>query len=120
MFRLKVRESFAAGHYLPDHDGDCSNQHGHTWTVEVEVSAKNVGSGGMVVDFGDVKRAVRDVIALFDHTNLNDLPWFTIIPPTAENLTTVIWGEMVGRVDGKITAITVWESADACVRLERS
>ena len=115
MYRLRVRESFAASHLLPDHDGPCKNLHGHTWTVEIEVSAKNVGHGGMVVDFADLKRELRRVVAIFDHSHLNDLKWFQLVPPTAENLAAVFRGEI--NFQG-LTSITVWESNNASVTLE--
>ena len=117
MYRLRVRESFCAGHFLPGYDGPCATQHGHTWTVEVEVSAKNVGNGGMVVDFADVKKALRDVVVLFDHKNLNDLPDFSTVPPTAENLAILFHRKVSADLSG-VTSITIWESPNASVTFE--
>ena len=115
MYRLRVKESFAASHILPDHNGPCSKLHGHTWKVAIEVSAKNVGNGGMVVDFADLKRELRRVVAIFDHSHLNDLKWFQVVPPTAENVAAVFRGEInfVG-----LTSVTIWESDSASVTLE--
>ena len=78
--------TFDAAHYLPGHPGKCSNMHGHTWTLEVEVTGeKNVGTG-MVTDFAELKDLVdKTIIDRLDHTLLN-----VIIPnPTCEEI--VIW-----------------------------
>lgn len=118
MYKLRVKGSFAAAHHLPDYEGPCSQVHGHTWVVEVEVSAKNVGNGGMVVDFAIVKGVLREVVAKFDHKNLNDLSWFQRVPPTAENVATVLHSLISSRLSG-VTAVTVWESDRASVTIER-
>ena len=83
---------FDAAHYLPNYEGKCKNLHGHTWTLEVEVSSDKLiqlgSEAGMVVDFGKLKEAVnREVISELDHTLLND----TIENPTCENLLEWIW-----------------------------
>ena len=83
---------FDAAHYLPNYVGKCSRLHGHTWTLEVEVSSsKLISTGseaGMVIDFGELKKAVnREIIDKLDHTLLND----TIENPTCENLLEWIW-----------------------------
>lgn len=116
MYSLRVKRHFDAAHFLPGHHGDCANLHGHRWEVEAEVTAKNVGDGGMVTDFADVKSALEDSIADFDHANLNDLPEFSTSPPTAEIVATVIFGRMQSRVVG-VSAVTVWESPTASVTI---
>ena len=121
MYKLRVKRSFCAGHYLPGYDGDCAHQHGHTWTVEVTVSAKSVGNGGMVVDFKDVKRATDKIIEQFDHSNLNDLPWFSVCPPTAENVAMVIYDYLKDKFKEPacLHSVTVWESDSASVEFSR-
>jgi len=73
---------FDASHKLPTHQGPCSNLHGHTYRLEVEVEGE-VGDDGMVMDFSELKKTVKEeVICVLDHANLND-----VVPnPTAENL----------------------------------
>lgn len=116
-YRLRVRDTFAAAHRLPDHAGDCANLHGHTWRVELEVAARELGSAGMVLDFADLKRALRAAIADLDHSCLNDLKTFELVPPTAEHVATVLYSRLAGTVPA-LAAVTVWESPEASVRLE--
>ena len=43
MLELKVLSSFSAAHHLLNYEGECENQHGHNWKVEVYV--KGLGPG---------------------------------------------------------------------------
>ncbi|MCX7883760.1 MAG: 6-carboxytetrahydropterin synthase QueD [Caloramator sp.] len=67
--------TFDCAHMLSYHGGLCSNLHGHTYRLEVTASKDeitNEGSDeGMIIDFGDLKRIVKDsVIDKFDHSFL--------------------------------------------------
>jgi 6-pyruvoyltetrahydropterin/6-carboxytetrahydropterin synthase len=60
------------GHLLPGHNGKCANLHGHNARIEVMVGGQikddDVGSSsGMVIDFGDVKTMVNDLLDKWDH-----------------------------------------------------
>jgi len=57
--------SFDYAHFLPEIE-KCATLHGHSASVLVEVYGRLVG-GGLVVDFGILKRAVREVISSLDH-----------------------------------------------------
>lgn len=78
---------FEAAHFLPNHPGKCKNLHGHSYTLEVEVSygkGNSLNTNGMVIDFGDLKELIVDYIeANLDHKFLNET--FPGIP-TAENM----------------------------------
>ena len=119
MYRLTVRDSFDAAHFLPNHKGKCKNMHGHTWFVEVEVSAKELSSYGMVLDFQNIKDALRLILSCFDHTVLNEHKSFKLSSPTAENVATVIFSRMRDQIK-QTSAVTVWESPTAWVRLEET
>ena len=71
MFRLKTSASFDSAHFLAGYEGKCANIHGHRWRIEVEFSgAELVKDGtkrGMLIDFGDIKNAVRALADSFDH-----------------------------------------------------
>ena len=75
--------TFDAAHRLPNHKGHCQNQHGHTWTLTVEISAPVNKKTGMVMDYGNLKEIVNKlVIDNLDHQNLNN----TFNNPTCENI----------------------------------
>lgn len=71
MYILKAEHSFDSAHFLTGYKGKCSNIHGHRWRVEIEVKAEGLVKGGqldgMVVDFGDLKQAVKQMVDEYDH-----------------------------------------------------
>ena len=73
MFEVRVEAEFAAAHFLKDYHGKCENLHGHNYRVFAHAKGNDLDSGGMLIDFGELKSALRRVCKLLDHTNLNDL-----------------------------------------------
>ncbi|MEJ2630363.1 MAG: 6-carboxytetrahydropterin synthase QueD [Acidihalobacter sp.] len=118
-YTLTVLTDFAAAHTLRDYPGDCSRMHGHNWKLEAEIHATALDGVGMAVDFKDMKRVAREVAGELDHRYLNDLPPFTTVNPTAENIAAHIYRRMSERLNtdtARISAITLWETDRACVR----
>jgi len=75
---------FEACHQLTPKEtfGKCANFHGHTYKLQVTVSAKNL-TNGMVMNFKELKGIVNEnVVDRLDHQNLND--FFEL--STAENM----------------------------------
>lgn len=72
--RLTKKFSFETGHALYGYDGKCKNLHGHSYKLHVTVIGKPISDAtnpkyGMVVDFGDLKKIVKEHIEdVFDHT----------------------------------------------------
>jgi 6-pyruvoyltetrahydropterin/6-carboxytetrahydropterin synthase len=77
--KLGIVEHIDCAHSLPGHP-KCGRLHGHTYRVEVTIEGPV--SGGMVVDFADLKAAVRAVLAEYDHASWND----TLDYPSVENI----------------------------------
>ena len=73
MFEVRVEADFAAAHFLKDYHGKCENLHGHNYKVYAHARGKELDDGGMLLDFGILKGALRSVCKILDHTNLNDL-----------------------------------------------
>lgn len=52
---------------------DCSSErckssiHGHSYIVEVFITSHGIDNGGMVMDFGLIKKSISDFIDSFDH-----------------------------------------------------
>ncbi|TCO72704.1 6-carboxytetrahydropterin synthase QueD [Marinisporobacter balticus] len=71
MYLLKAEHSFDSAHFLANYNGKCRNIHGHRWKVIVEVQAETlINEGqldGMVVDFGDLKKDVKEMVDHYDH-----------------------------------------------------
>lgn len=74
MYYLKTSAEFDSAHFLSGYNGKCSNLHGHRWKIEVQASEKELQKTGqcrgMVIDFGDLKKAVRKIADHFDHALL--------------------------------------------------
>ncbi len=118
-FTLKVLSDFAAAHSLREYPGACQRLHGHNWKIETEVSATQVNELGMVMDFKEIKRAVREVTDRLDHQYLNDLVPFNELNPTAEHIALHIFQALAERLnDGnvRVHAVTVWETDRASAR----
>lgn len=89
--RLLRRFRFDAAHRLPRHPGRCRHLHGHGYELEVVCEGPVEPTTGMLVDFADLEREVRErVLAHVDHTDLNGL----LENPTAENLVVWIWDRL--------------------------
>ena len=61
-------------------------------------------SGGMIVDFTDLKTRTRDVLARYDHNNWNDFLEF----PSVENICELLLANSRERIPFPIV-IRVWE-----------
>jgi 6-pyruvoyltetrahydropterin/6-carboxytetrahydropterin synthase len=84
------RFSFEAGHRLgglPE-GHKCARPHGHSYTVEVIVTAGELTGPGFVTDFADLDPLKRHVAEAYDHRMLNDV---IDAEPTSENLARVLF-----------------------------
>ena len=74
--RITKMFSFETGHALYGYDGKCRNVHGHSYKLSVTVIGKPISDSnhvkhGMVIDFGDLKRIVKEeIVDVFDHATV--------------------------------------------------
>ena len=99
--RLGITEYIDCAHHLPGHP-KCGQLHGHTYQVDVSVEGDH--RGGMIIDFADLKKAVREVLHEFDHKDWNAFLEF----PTVENICVLIHGRLKERLDHPFH-VRVWE-----------
>ena len=138
MYRLKTSSSFDSAHFLAGYEGKCANIHGHRWKIEAEFSgAELVSSGdkrGMLIDFGDIKSAVRALADSFDHALIYEeeslraetvaalnAENFRLIAvpfrPTAENFAKYFYGRL--REQGlPVSSVAVYETPENCAVYE--
>lgn len=98
MYTISVQAHYDSAHFLRDYDGKCARLHGHRYVVQVVVQAPKVGTSGMVFDFTDMKKHLKELANGLDHRNLNDIPPFTEIESTAENQARYFFEEMKKRL----------------------
>jgi len=118
MYELKVETDFAAAHQLTMVGEKCENLHGHNWKVEVIVAGETLDEGGVLMDFGIIKKHVRAVMETLDHKFLNELEFFgNGTPPSSENIAKYIATALMAKIDNpavRISRVSAWESKNAC------
>lgn len=74
--RITKQFTFETGHALFGYDGKCKNVHGHSYKLSVTVigspiTTPNAVKLGMVIDFGDLKKIVKEeIVDQFDHATV--------------------------------------------------
>lgn len=71
--RVTKEFTFEMAHALYGYDGACKNIHGHSYHLSVTVSGQPINEtnnpkNGMVIDFGDIKKIVKEhIVDKYDH-----------------------------------------------------
>lgn len=116
MFELTITSDFSSAHFLRNYEGPCKNLHGHTWKVAVTIASEKLNDIGLVVDFREMKRTLKEILMPLDHVCLNDLPYFQEVNPSTENLAKYIYREFL-KVSCPfiLKRVRVWESETSSV-----
>lgn len=134
MYILRASAAFDSAHFLSGYVGKCANIHGHRWQVEVEAAGEKLiccgEKRGMLIDFGDLKSAVRALADEYDHALLYEVgtlkektvnalneEGFKLIcldyRPTAENFAHAFY--CILKEKGlPVSRVTVYETPDNC------
>ena len=113
MFEISAEYTFAAGHALRGYKGKCENVHGHNYKVQVTVAGDSLNSIGLLMDFVDLRAAIKGLVDRLDHRFLNDLPPFDQLNPSAENLAKYFYDGLEPQVreqGNRVSAVKVWET----------
>ncbi|MBZ5606502.1 MAG: 6-carboxytetrahydropterin synthase QueD [Acidobacteriia bacterium] len=114
MFEVTVEQTFAAGHALRNYKGKCENVHGHNFRVQVVIEGEKLDEAGLLVDFLDVKSAMRTIIDRLDHVFLNDISPFDVKNPSAENIAEYFYVELskslTASVPVRLREVKIWET----------
>jgi len=117
MFELKIITDFAAAHQLKLVAKKCENLHGHNWKIEVCVAGERLNDAGVLMDFGELKSHLAEIITSLDHRFLNEHECFKNSNPSSENIARYIAQTLQAKLDGnelKVSRVTAWESDSAC------
>jgi len=113
MFEISAEYSFAAGHALRGYKGKCEHVHGHNYKICVTVAGEQLNALGLLMDFVDLRAALKALAERLDHGFLNDLPPFDQLNPSAENLAKYFWEGLepeVRKQGLQVHSVTVWET----------
>lgn len=138
MYILKTEAEFDSAHFLYGYCGKCSNIHGHRWKICAEIcSEKLISEGqtrGMIVDFGDLKKDLKEIADSLDHRLIYEKgslkpateaaledEGFAVTAvdfrPTAENFSKYIYDLMCAK-GYSVKSITVYETPNNCAVYE--
>lgn len=113
-FEIMIERNFSSAHQLRGYKGKCENLHGHNYKVEIFARGRELDNIGLLVDFGDLKRAADEIVNYLDHRNINELPPFDEeLNPSAENLARYFLervGDAVGDARVEIYKVRVYET----------
>lgn len=112
MFEVKVESHFSSAHHLLNYCGECENQHGHNWKVEVYARGKTLDKSNILIDFKVLKSKLNKVMAYLDHTDINTLPEFENVSPSSEIISKFIYDRLKEDLP-QIHKVCVWETERA-------
>ena len=112
MWVISTEAHFSSAHQLRGYPGECREVHGHNFKVKISVQTQEFKNLGFGIDFRELKQILKDVLKKLDHCNLNELPEFKKINPTAENIAKYIWDSLSPKIKEpiKLKEVQVWES----------
>jgi 6-pyruvoyltetrahydropterin/6-carboxytetrahydropterin synthase len=117
MYEATIEAHFSSAHRLRQYNGECERLHGHNWNVQVSIASEELNDLGMVMDFKELKGKTKALMDRFDHQYLNEVPPFTELNPTTENIAKYIFDELskiIKTSSVKVSKVTVWESPTCC------
>lgn len=87
MFKIRKKFKFEMAHRLMSSYSTCCQQlHGHSYVMEVVLTAEKLNEDGMVLDFGKLKEICQDIIQTVDHSTVLNVK---------DGLTAVVLGGVV-------------------------
>ena len=128
MFRVSKEIDFCYGHRLLRYEGKCRHLHGHNGRAVIVLEGESLDERGMLVDFTDIKCALRDWIEeTLDHRMIlceSDpaLPMLRELGepvhvigenPTAENIARLIY-DQARRLGFPVIEVSLWENPRSC------
>jgi 6-pyruvoyltetrahydropterin/6-carboxytetrahydropterin synthase len=113
-YTVRVEARFESAHYLREYRGISEPLHGHSYKVEADLAARGGGvdQDAIAVDFVSAKRKLEQLAKRLDYACINDVPPFTEVNPSAENIAEWFARELQTAVDDEnaiVVGVTIWE-----------
>ncbi len=121
MYKVGIRSSFQARHFLPGIAGPESSPHEHTYALQWVCSTANLDENGFSIDISLLEELLRQGVEAVRGRLLNDLPFFRGRQPSVENMAGYFHTSLLDALAGRgypvarimSTEITIWESDSA-------
>ncbi|MGB9696725.1 MAG: 6-pyruvoyl trahydropterin synthase family protein [Ignavibacteria bacterium] len=124
MVFISRKEHFSASHTLTSDNlsreqnqklfGKCSNIHGHNYYLEVTIAGTPDKITGYVFDLKELKDILRtEILDKVDHQDLNTIPMFKGIVPTAENIAIIFYNILepkLKRPNARLYSVKIYET----------
>lgn len=138
MYKLTTEGSFDAAHFLAGYEGKCKNIHGHRWRVVATIAGEQLKNDqaqrGMLVDFGDLKKDLKQLLRKLDHSLIiekdslkqktmealkeEDFKLVVVdFRPTAENFSKYFYGQLK-EMGYLVSVVQVYETPNNCASYE--
>ncbi|CAL9361846.1 hypothetical protein SUDANB121_00690 [Nocardiopsis dassonvillei] len=107
MFSVTVRDHMMVAHsFRGEVFGPAQALHGATFTVDATVHRPELDPDGIVIDIGELSRALAGVVGELNHRNLDEVPEFAGTNTTTEFLARTVADRLVQRLDAPARGLT--------------
>jgi 6-pyruvoyltetrahydropterin/6-carboxytetrahydropterin synthase len=113
---------FSGAHAVAFTHGGSERRHGHNWRLRVTVSASELDTAGMVMDFAELKAEVKEILAPFEFRDLNETPPFDTVNPTAEQIASLVFERLDQKLSDEriqVQRVEVWETPRSSAAVDR-
>jgi 6-pyruvoyltetrahydropterin/6-carboxytetrahydropterin synthase len=92
--KIFFEDTFDSAHWLPNVPANhkCSNLHGHTYKIRIEIEGYVNSVSGWVVDYADVKAKWLELKLILDHKCINNISGLE--NSTSENIAEWVYQRM--------------------------
>ena len=99
MYSVSVRDHLMIAHsFRGDVFGPAQRLHGATFVVDIEFRRPELDADGLVVDIGLASTALKEIVAVYNYRNLDDIPELAGKNTTTEFLARILFDRMVDRI----------------------
>ena len=106
---LRKTFQFEAAHLLPHlpKSHKCRRLHGHSFRFDVIVEGDVEPAKGYLIDYGDIKAAVEQIVKRLDHYYLNEIEGLS--NPTSEVIAKWLW-EQIKPALPQLAEVVIYET----------
>ena len=105
MYEVTVKTGFSAAHQLRLYDGKYENLHGHNWSAQITVETDELDAIGVGIDFVKLKQMVEETLCKLDYQNINEIPPFNELNPSAENIARWLFLKLKEQIGSQTTRV---------------